>query len=71
MYYDKQYSKIKINRISRIDDRDKEDHKMPIKQVDFSYGIFIVDGMKLERFSIPKKSIVSSGIISSRFILGG
>ena len=69
MYYDKQYSK--INRISKIDDRDKEDHTMPIKQVSFSYGIFKADGMKLEKFSIPKKSTVSSGIISIRFLLGG
>ena len=37
MYYGKQYSKIKVNKISRIDDRDKEDHTMPIKQASFSY----------------------------------
>ena len=71
MYYDKQYSKLKVNRISRIDDRDKEDQTMPTKQVSFSYRIFKVDGMKLEKFSIQNKSMVSRDIMSSRFLLGG
>ena len=71
MYYDKQYSKLKVNRISRIDDRDKKDQTMPIKQVGFSYRIFKVDGMKLEKFSVQNKSMVSSDIMNSRFLLGG